>query len=159
MLENELLGLDNHTIVSMLRDEILDYEKYESGELKIIGYPGYKNSDIKVKDVMSFSEWVTTNSFYPIIKIEGLERSLDYRSNSIHLFYAQEDSMSFDWHTDDVEVMLYVAQGEKVLQFEDEEYLLKGGDSAVIPRGALHRANSRKNTIALSIEVNTEQHK
>lgn len=147
-----MLGLDNCSLAKLARNEILSYEKYENGELKIIGYLTLNNQDVQVKDVMSFSKWIETYSVYPVIKVEGLERELDLCSNSVHLFYSQQDGLSFNWHTDDVNVLLYVVQGEKLLQFEDEEYHLTEGDSAVIPKGTLHRVNSKCGTIALSIE-------
>lgn len=158
-LEQELLGLDNFKLLEIANEEIVSYERYETGELKVIGFPNLKHTDVQVKDVMSFGTWLETYKLHPVIKVEGLERVLDYSSNSIHLFYTQEDGLSFNWHTDDVDVLLYVIQGEKLLQFKDEEHLLKAGESAAIPKGTLHRANSRKNTVALSIEVNKEQHK
>jgi mannose-6-phosphate isomerase-like protein (cupin superfamily) len=135
----------------LLKQEIISYDKYESGELKVIGYPGLPNSDISVRDKMSYSQWLESYQTYPIIKVEGLERVLD-SFQSVHLFYNQKSRHSFKWHTDPVDVQLHVIKGTKFLQVKDKNYKLVAGQSARIPKNYLHRAYSIADTWALSIE-------
>jgi mannose-6-phosphate isomerase-like protein (cupin superfamily) len=139
-------------LLPLLKQEIVSYDKYESGDLKLIGYPGLSNSDISVKDKMSYSQWLESYHLYPIIKVEGLE-NLIANSKSVHLFYNQKSRHSFKWHTDPVNVQLYVIKGTKFLQVRDKSYKLVAGQSARIPKNHLHRAYSVADTWALSIEI------
>jgi mannose-6-phosphate isomerase-like protein (cupin superfamily) len=138
-------------LLNQTKPIIFDYERYESGELKIIGHPDIGNSDVSVRDCMSFGQWLETYKVYPIIKVEGLERILDINSTSIHLFYNQKTSRSFNWHTDEVTVDLLVLRGWKSLQIKNKKIILTHGQTARIPKGHLHRAFSRAGTWALSI--------
>ncbi len=137
-------------LLPLLKQEIISYDKYESGELKVIGYLGLPNSDISVKDKMSYSQWLESYQTYPIIKVEGLESILD-SFQSVHLFYNQKSRYSFKWHTDPVDVQLYVLKGTKFLQVKDKNYKLVAGQSARIPKNYLHKAYSIADTWALSV--------
>jgi mannose-6-phosphate isomerase-like protein (cupin superfamily) len=136
-------------LLPLLKQEIISYDKYESGELKVIGYPGLPNSDISVKDKMSYSQWLMSYQAYPIIKVEGLE-SVITGFKSVHLFYNQKSRYSFKWHTDPVDVQLYVIKGTKFLQVKNKNYKLVAGQSARIPKNHLHKAYSIADTWALS---------
>lgn len=147
-------GLDN----KILEDVLFDFEAYQEGHIKIIGYQEYTNSDTTVKDVMSYKDWIETHKDYPVLKIEGLEKIdaiKEYFSTigikNIHLFVSQQDGHSFDWHTDDVDVYLFVVKGEKTVYFEDKEVLLKANKGVIIDKGKSHKVYSKKDTWALSI--------
>lgn len=145
----KLVGLSRQ-LLPLLRQEIVNYDRYQSGQLKIIGYPGFSNSDIVVREVMGYIEWLGTQQQYPIIKIEGLENIIPV-SDSVHLFYNQKSRYSFNWHTDPVNVQLHVLKGTKVLQVKNKTHKLVAGQSAMIPKNHLHRAYSTADTWALSI--------
>ena len=138
-------------LLQLLKREITSYDRYESGELRVIGYPGFPNSDINVKYHMSYSQWLESHQSYPIIKVEGLENIVP-GFKSVHLFYNQKSRHSFKWHTDPVDVQLYVIKGTKFLQVKNKNYKLVAGQSARIPKNYLHRAYSIADTWALSIE-------
>lgn len=145
----KLVG-SNKFLLPILRQEIISYDRYESGQLKVIGYTGFPNSDIAVRDCMSYSQWLMSYQLYPIIKVEGLENVITL-SNSVHLFYNQKSRYSFKWHTDPVNVQLYVIKGEKMLQIKNQTYRLVAGQSVRIPKNYLHRAYSVAGTWALSV--------
>lgn len=147
-------GLDN----KILDDILFDYNSYDQGLIKIIGYQDYKNSDTTVKDVMSYKTWIETHQSYPVIKVEGLETFNSIKEyfntlavKNIHLFISQVDGHSFDWHTDDVDVFLFVVDGEKTVYFEDKNVLLSANDSVIIPKGKSHKVYSKQGTRALSV--------
>jgi mannose-6-phosphate isomerase-like protein (cupin superfamily) len=146
------------SLLPILATQLFDYNNYEQGLLKIIGYPGYPDSDCKVCDMMSYSEWIGTYHKYPTIKIEGID-SLDEVQNyfkkasikNIHLFVSQRYGYSFNWHQDNVNVLLYVLKGKKTVHIRDTVSTLYSGQHAIIPNGHLHRVSSIADTWALSI--------
>jgi mannose-6-phosphate isomerase-like protein (cupin superfamily) len=144
-------------LIPILTEQLLDYNNYEQGLLKVIGYPGYPISDCIVKDVMSYSEWVNRHSQYPVIKLEGLERLDAVKSQfgpnikNIHLFVSQKYGQSFNWHRDNLNVILIVLRGHKLVQILDKSYSLYTGKSIRILKGSAHKVVSKKNTWALSL--------
>jgi mannose-6-phosphate isomerase-like protein (cupin superfamily) len=143
-----LTTTSNQKLLQLVRGEIVSYDKYTTGELKVIGYPGFTNTDCVVKDKLSYADWLSTYSHYSTIKVEGL--TVD-KFTDVHLFVNTRTSYSFKWHTDSVNVYLYVIKGQKRLQVKNKTYLLTAGQGAYIPKGHLHRAFSKKDTWALSI--------
>lgn len=143
-----LITTSNRRLQQLVRNEILSYERYAAGELKVIGYPGFANTDCIVKDKLSYAQWFETHQQYSTIKVEGLtvEKFAD-----VHLFVNTRSAYSFKWHKDSVNVYLYVIKGQKRLQVKNKTYLLTAGSGAFIPKGHLHRAFSKKDTWALSI--------
>lgn len=139
-------------LLPLLKQQIISYDRYESGDLRVIGYPGFLNSDIVVRERMSYVQWLESHQSYPIIKVEGLEDVIS-GFKSVHLFYNQKHRRSFKWHTDPVDVQLHVLSGTKFLQVKDKNYRLVAGQSARIPKNHLHRAVSTADTWALSMEV------
>lgn len=134
----------------LLRQEIVSYDRYAAGQLKVIGFPGFPSTDVIVSDFMSYAEWVVSHQQYPIVKVEGIETVIPV-ANTVHLFYNQRSQYSFDWHTDSVDVQLHVIKGSKTLHVQDRTYRLSAGQCARIPKGQLHRAFSVKDTWALSV--------
>jgi mannose-6-phosphate isomerase-like protein (cupin superfamily) len=148
----------NCSIEDLLKDSYLDFNRYSTGQLKIIGYDQYQNSDTVVKNIMSYREWLETCNSYPTIKVEGLEELDELKSKfssinikNVHLFITQFSGYSFDWHCDDVEVFLYVIKGKKQVMFSDAEVILEKGSGITIPLGVSHKVYSEANTWALSI--------
>lgn len=143
-----LITTSNQRLLQLVRNETISYDRYTAGELKVIGFPGFANTDCIVKDKLSYAEWLETYHKYPTIKVEGLcvEKFKD-----VHLFVNTRSAYSFKWHTDTVNVYLYVIKGQKRLQVKNKTYLLQAGQGAFIPKGHLHRAFSKKDTWALSI--------
>lgn len=146
------------TVSELLADQLLDYEKYDQGLLKVIGHPDHKHRDCIVKDFFTFSQWIDQHKSYPVIKVEGLEtndiiRSCCRRTNfkNIHLFVNQKFGYSFDWHTDNVNVLLYVLKGQKTVHVRNKTVVLHPGQHTIIPRHHLHRVSSVQNTWALSV--------
>lgn len=143
-----LITTSNRRLQHLVRNEILSYERYVAGELKVIGYPGFANTDCVIKDKLSYSQWLETHQCYSTIKVEGL---VVEKFTDVHLFVNTRSAYSFKWHKDTVNVYLYVIKGQKRLQVKNKTYLLTAGQGAFIPKGQLHRAFSKKDTWALSI--------
>jgi mannose-6-phosphate isomerase-like protein (cupin superfamily) len=143
--------------MSMLRQEIISYDKYESGQLKVIGFESLLHTDCVVNTKFSYANWIVSHHKYPVIKVEGIEtikkikRLVRFKIKNIHLFVSQKTSYSFNWHKDDVNVLLYVVRGYKKLQVKNKTYILTPGMSTLIPKRHLHRVFSKKDTWALSI--------
>ncbi len=151
-----LTTLSNSLLFKAVKHELESYQRYESKELKVIGLPGHSRTDSVVADHMSYPEWLAQRQRFVTAKVEGLESTLlDYfklaNIKDIHLFVNHRTAYSFKWHTDTVDVVLYVLKGHKKLQVKNKTYNLTAGSWAFIPKGHLHRAFSRKNTWALSL--------
>jgi mannose-6-phosphate isomerase-like protein (cupin superfamily) len=98
------------------------------------------------------------------IIVQGLERySLKLREYSlrfspsctIHMYLTPEGGApSFDFHSDDTDVYVYMALGHKRFELIREEGLeireIKQGQGMLIPKGVVHRASSIEATCLLS---------
>jgi hypothetical protein len=147
---------NNVRLLRILKKEIDSYQRYESGELRVIGLPNFSHVDCVVNQHMSYSSWVAFRHSYPTIKVEGLESVVSkhfkkFNPIDVHLFVNQKNAYSFKWHYDKLNVFLYVVKGCKKLQIKNKTYKLTAGQGALIPKGHLHRAFSLKDTWALSI--------
>ena len=145
---------DNY--LKLLKDQILDYQRYEQRQIKIIGYNGHKHSDCVINDIMSYTEWISTYYIYPVIKIEGIESIQEIRQQysnciNIHLFINQQYGFSFNWHRDTVNVRLHVLRGKKYVWIRNKKYILHSTQSVIIAKGYLHRVCSQQDTWALSV--------
>jgi mannose-6-phosphate isomerase-like protein (cupin superfamily) len=149
--------INNSKILKLVKDQHLDYSRYESGELKVIGHPDHRHSDYCVNEFHSYIEWVKDYQKYPVIKVEGIENikkikdAFDLPVDNIHLFVSQNFGISFNWHRDDVNVFLYVLKGQKRLWVRDKQYIINARQGVLIPKGHLHRVRSKKGTVALSV--------
>jgi len=144
--------------ISLLKEQVIDYQRYEAGQIKMIGHPEYRHSDCQVDTFHSYAEWLKHYTDYPVIKVEGIESLAQIKKQfskfpvqNIHLFVSQQFGFSFKWHKDDVNVFLYVIKGQKLLQVRDKTYIINPRQGIIIPKGYLHRARSRADTWALSI--------
>lgn len=145
-------------IVKQLKSYILNFNSYQSAQIKVIGYNHQRGVDWPVIDKLSFGQWIDTHHKYSNIKIEGLEcdscilRFCSTRGiKNIHAFYNQKSGYSFKWHSDDLDVLLIVVKGYKRLEIKNSTYNLRAGDSVIIPKGYKHRAWSSADTWALSV--------
>jgi hypothetical protein len=145
-------------IYKSVKDELTSYERFANNDIKVIGYPGYLNSDCTVRNKFSFSEWVCSHNQWPVIKVEGIETISAVSNNfkrfnptSIHLFVSQKTGYSFKWHKDNVNVFLYVIRGKKIVQVKNKTYSVGPGSGVYIPKNDLHRVFSFKDTWALSV--------
>jgi len=146
------------TVFHQISKELTDYDRFVAGEIKIIGYPGFERSDTVAANVMSYSSWIQTYKNFPVIKVEGLESKQrllklfrEHSPKNIHLFYSQCNSESFNWHTDDVNVFLYVVRGFKIVKFRNKNKVIRSGEGTLIPKGREHKVYSKRGTWALSI--------
>ena len=144
--------------IKTLSKEITSFDRYLSGDLKVIGLDNYPNSDSIVSEHFSFSEWLIYYKKYPIIKVEGIEkvRSIlkqykNFDPKDIHLFVSQKTGHSFRWHRDNVNVYLHVIKGKKIVRLKNQTFILKKGQGVHIPKRSLHKVFSVKDTWALSI--------
>jgi mannose-6-phosphate isomerase-like protein (cupin superfamily) len=117
-----------------------------------------EHSDCPVQDFFTYGQWLEHYHNYPVIKVEGIEQLALVREQfkrvnpkSIHLFVNQKFGYSFNWHRDNVNVLLYVLSGKKTLHLENRVFDIFPGQYAVIPRGQSHRVSSTANTWALSV--------
>jgi hypothetical protein len=63
-------------LIEALNDELISYTRYENNQIIYIDKEG---KDYKVKDEITFSNWVKNYKSIPHIKVEGLE------DNNYHL--------------------------------------------------------------------------
>jgi mannose-6-phosphate isomerase-like protein (cupin superfamily) len=99
------------------------------------------------------------------VKIEGIERfnktiyhaslALGMYLNhdgpvSCHLFLSPKDSLSFPFHQDMEDVVIYMVSGGKSFEGVSGEVEMTAGDSIYIPRGVLHRAVNTNSSVMLS---------
>ena len=143
----ELKRIDN--LETILNDAVTSYVLYESGASKFIE----NHKDSIAKDSLSYSEWIIMYESFPTVKVDGLEKILPIHSDTVHLFINNKPTYSFDWHTDDVDVFLYVVKGKKTVYIETEVHEVIEGNGIKIPKGHLHKVYSEKDTWALSIQI------
>ena len=106
---------------------------------------------------MSYSDWINSYKDFNGIKVEGLETTnlpkhfKSIKVKNIHLFLNQKSGFSFKWHSDDLNVFLYVVKGYKRVYIKNKMFKLQAGEGVYIPKHTLHKVFSDKNTWALSI--------
>lgn len=142
----------------IVRNEIVSYDRFVNGDIKVIGLPDHPYSDCVVKTQFSFSEWIGTQDRWPVVKVERIESLVPIRKIlkrfkpiDVHLFVSQKTGYSFKWHRDYVNVMLLVLKGSKKVFIKNKVYNLNSGDFVYIPKRSLHKVLSKKDTWALSI--------
>ena len=150
--------MTTRNLTKLVKQELLNYDRYVAKQLKIIGYFGYEHMDTIIAEKMSFVKWLETYKTWKVIKIEGFEshassirQYVPCKFDTAHAFYHQRTGTSFKWHTDTVNVLLLVLQGSKIVHLKNRRIVLTAGQSILIPKGSLHKVFSRKGTIALSI--------
>jgi mannose-6-phosphate isomerase-like protein (cupin superfamily) len=148
-----LVGLNK-----ILQQELISFDRYTQNQIAVLGYQTYKKSDTLVKDVMSYAEWISTYGTFPTVKVEGLESNpgllkkfKQVKVKNIHLFVNQKTGFSFKWHRDNVNVILYVVSGKKIVYLRNSCTTLVAGQSILIPKRHLHKVFSTGGTVALSV--------
>ncbi len=143
-----------------IKDEILSFERFINGQTIVIDRSTGRMLSWRAKDKTTYKEYVSNLKTYSAIKVEGLEENKKltnhfkkYKIKDIHLFYSPKTSYSFGWHSDTVNVVLYVLAGKKRLHIRNKTYTLGPGEFAVIPKNNMHRVFNYKNTWALSIGI------
>ncbi len=86
------------------------------------------------------------------VKIEGMEY-LYPESNSVHMFVAPEGAVSFDVHTDLVDLKILCINGTKSFEVDSRLHTLKEKEFVLVNKGIPHRAINNKASIILSIEL------
>lgn len=148
------------TIHDIIRDEIHSYDRFASGQLKVIGLPEAPETDSVVCEHFSYGQWVAAAEQYPVVKVEGLEDIpylMDYFRHvnpvDIHLFVSNREGYSFGWHEDYVNVYLFVVDGLKKVYMKTGTSIITNNQGVYIPERTLHRVWSQQGTWALSIGV------
>lgn len=143
-----------------IKDEILSFERFVNGQTIVVDRSTGKMLSWKAKDKTTYKEYVNNLKTYSAIKVEGLEEYKkitnlfkNYKIKDIHLFYSPKTSYSFGWHSDSVNVLLYVLKGKKHINIKNKKYILGTGDSILIPKRHIHRVFNYKDTWALSIGI------
>jgi mannose-6-phosphate isomerase-like protein (cupin superfamily) len=126
----------------------------------------YEEKIISVID--KFSRQILIDNFCQLkdykndtIKLESMERynkviysyceSLNHNGPvTCHAFRSFENSKSFPMHIDPCDIFLYVAYGQKNMIIGDCEFILKSGDSILIPKNTPHQALNKKESLMLS---------
>ena len=148
----------NRLLIQLTKNLLVDYDRYENKDIKVIGYPGHPHSDCLVNDKFDYLSWIQQHNTFSTIKVEGLENIEKIKSNfsrfnlkNIHLFVSQKYGHSFNWHKDNVNVYLHVIKGQKIVLLKNKRIILNPGQGVYIPRHHIHKVHSRANTWALSI--------
>ena len=93
------------------------------------------------------------------LKVEGIERLCDWKDGTIHAFRYWENSPSFPVHTDPVDVIIEVHEGEKDIEVNGLNHNLRRYETVVIPANTPHRAMNKSEGLIFSYGLSdTEQH-
>lgn len=122
-------------------DYVLSYEAYEYDRTIYIDNSG---KDVKIVSD-TYEEYfakvqIKLAESSDTIKVEGVERLGDYEGVTAHVFRYWKDSPSFGVHTDPVDVLLHVTDGEKMIEVDEKMKHLLEGDFLWIPANTPHRA-------------------
>lgn len=152
------MGITNKLLYNSVKNEIFDLDKFLSNKIFFINRSKGNSLDHISQSVFSFGSWIKNYKNLTTIKVEGLEKNKkliryfkNFNIKDIHLFYSPKSSYSFGWHRDSVTVFLYVLKGKKIVSLKNKKYILRESQGIIIPKGALHKVFSDKNTWALSL--------
>ena len=144
-------------IINEIDHRLIDFDQYFNKNIIVID----DGLDWKVNDKLSYREWVESKDIYPTIKLEHfedcpnindfLDPNLSKQVENIHVFVTNYAGTSFDWHTDSLNVYLYVLWGYKRVETPDKQYNLQSGEYVLIEKGTKHKVYSDVKTVALSI--------
>ena len=136
--------------------EITSLNRYYNNQLN---YIAKDNKQYGVSGILTYDKWCSEWFNFETIKINGLEDNKHLLEkfnfipniNSIHLYVKLQEGHSFDFHRDDCDVYLYVLKGHKEVWVEGKTTHLKENEGVYIPKGALHKVISTKDTWGLSV--------
>lgn len=140
-------------------DYVLSKEAFLCGRTFYIDKDG--KDDIIVSD--TYEEYyakvqVKLAEQYDTIKVEGIESLCGWEHGTIHAFRYWENSPSFPEHTDPVDVIIEVHDGEKFIEVKGVMHHLIKGEAVSIPANTPHRALNKKEGLMLSYGLyDTEQ--
>ena len=144
-------------LVHEIDDRLIDFNQYFEENIIVID----DGLDWKVNDKLSYREWVESKDLYPTIKLEQfedcpnindfLDPDLSKYVEKVNVFVTNAAGTSFDWHTDNLNVYLYVLCGYKRVETPEKEYKLQSNEYALIEKGTKHKVYSDVKTVALSI--------
>lgn len=93
------------------------------------------------------------------IKIEGFEEKIRFKDGTVHVFYNDKFSPSFEKHTDPVDVVIEVKDGVKNLIINEWPVSLVNGDYYIIDKNVPHYATNEHKGLIFSYGMyDTEQH-
>lgn len=153
---------NNHRVGIRIEDLFLNnmlYSPYmyEQQLIKFIARSGESNTLVSVNDMI--------NHMGETFKIEGVEKLSDklhgicrkladaFEHNgavTCHLFVAEAGTGSFPMHTDPDDVLMYVVEGSKTIELEDEVIILNAGDSLFLSKNTPHKAINEQASTMLS---------
>jgi len=99
-------------------------------------------------DLMSVDYYIAQGRY--TVKVEGLENFFQ-ESGTVHCYIAPKDAPSFNSHADPVDVRIKCLEGIKTLVVDGKPVELYPGESVFIPKGTLHQATNRYDSVMLSI--------
>ncbi len=86
--------------------------------------------------------------------VEGITRRILANSAQVMLTeHILEKGAILPKHSHPHEQLVYVAEGQIIIEMDDNRYILKEKDSLVIPPGVIHQATAAKPSVALDIFV------
>ena len=84
------------------------------------------------------------------IKVERYEKLCQFFEGTAHIFFAWENSPSFDTHTDPVDLIIQVTHGSKTMIVNDKEITAQAGQCLYIPANTPHCATNKTESIMIS---------
>lgn len=140
--------------LKFLNSIVYNFDYYEQGFTKVID----NGLDWAVNEKLTYGQWIDNYKKYSTIKVENLEFEpciiefcKNYKTKNIHAFYSQRSGHSFKWHRDNLNVLLLVLSGTKLVKIKNKQIILSAGQSVLIKKNYLHKVFSKKGTWALSI--------
>jgi len=126
---------------------MIDYEFLKNGSVAmIIDEQGRDH----VIDIMSVDYYIAQKQY--TVKVEGLEQYfIDNYPATVHCYVSPVNAVSFDEHTDPVDVEIKCLEGTKTLEVNAKEIKLDQGESIIIPKHTPHRATNKFSSTMLSI--------
>lgn len=170
MKQQKCLPLLNDEEIKYL---IYNYYLYERGSFFVIhkekkGYDLDKNFPDIASEIAYIREAIESGHTIVIKNMEDFNERIEAQAKrfgegtDVHLYMVPDDKGdSFDWHTDDREVMATVVKGKKKFEREVtignktniQEHFLEEGDWVHIPKGMPHKATPIGPSILLSFGI------
>lgn len=138
----------------------LSREAFEQGKSFYIDISGKDN----IIETDTYEEYLAIAQVklamqFETLKIEGIEKICGFKDGTVHAFRYWENSPSFGFHTDPVDVIIEVKQGSKVMEVKDNVFVINEGCLLKIPANTPHRALNEKEGLMFSYGLfDTEQH-
>jgi mannose-6-phosphate isomerase-like protein (cupin superfamily) len=103
-----------------------------------------------VIDLLSIDYYIAEGKH--TVKVEGLETYFtEYADSTVHCYVSPKGAVSFNEHTDPVDVEIKCITGTKTMIVNSTEIEIAQGTSLMIPKNTLHRATNKYSSVMLSI--------